>query len=441
MNSKKKILLQCQSITYLYMGLAAILTKYSKNDVDIDIFFTKYDVSAEFIEYVKMNKLFKNLFIMNYDAFYKIKNPLNKIMDNKLNKFYYDKIYTKYIAYKYKKQLGNNEYSEIFYSEGSLHIIYANIAYPNAHFVMYGDGSGLIYNPCNSKLIDFYNNTFNDRFYKIKSPNEIISLAPYKKDNSIDISGIPVLATNPEILLDIIKKDTSIQSKVNKYANHIQNEYFNYDKKILILTSRLEDKRFNMSEKHQIDIYIDMINKYANENSLIIIKPHPTSEINLTAILKEKCNCKIIDIPDELKPLPVEIYTNLLKQIDTVITFLSSSKISLKALYGINGLDCYDIIQNYPLKNRVNIDLEVYQKICKKFDNWDKKSIIYECDVLSEYLKFYKKNEEPQTVFIRKNKLIENIFSVRNIIISNKKYKQLTILGVKIKFSQKTHKI
>ena len=47
MNSKKKILLQCQSLTYLYTGLASILTKYSIDEVNIDIFFTKNECPQE----------------------------------------------------------------------------------------------------------------------------------------------------------------------------------------------------------------------------------------------------------------------------------------------------------------------------------------------------------------------------------------------------------
>lgn len=436
MVTKKQILLQCQSIIYMYTGLAAILTKYSQDEVDIDIVFTKRVFSEEFFEYIKMNKYFNNLYIPDFVIVDKIIKRLNKLKVNYFNKIYFDKVYKKYITFKFREQFNNNKYSEIFYSEGSDFIMYLNIAYPNAHFVMYGDGSGLIYNPCNSKLIDFYNPTCDKKLYEIKSPDEIISLAPYKKENSVSVSGISVSATNPQILLEIIQQDISIQQKVDNFAKNICSECSYYDKKILLLPSRLEDKRFLMSDDDQINIYIDMINNYATENSLIIIKPHPTSKINLIPILQKRCNCKIIEIPNELKPLPVEVYTNLLKQMDIIITFLSSSKISLKAIYNIDSFDAYDIIQNYPLKERVNVDLDVYQKVYERFDSWDKHSIIYECDVLPEYTKFYKKYHKP-TYVSRKNTFVENVFSVRNIIGRDNKHKQVTILGIKLKFKNK----
>ena len=440
MNSKKKILLQCQSLTYLYTGLAAILTKYSTEEIDIDIFFTKRDASKEFINYIKMNKCFKNLYTLDFAVYDKINRKLSKLKVNTWNKIYFDKVYKKYIAYKFREQLNKNEYSEIFYSEGGCSFIYLTFAYPNAHFVMYGDGSGLIYNPSNSKLINFNQNTSKKRLFKLKSPDEIIALAPYKEDDSVDITGVPISATNPQILLDIIKRDKEIQHKVDDFANSISSDFSQYDKKILLLPSRLEDKRFCMQDDDQINIYVDIINKYTTDNSLVILKPHPTSKINLLSSLREKCSCKIIDIPDDLKPLPVETYVNLLNQMDKIITFLSSSKVSLKAIFNIDTLDEYDVIQNYPLKERVNIDLDVYQKVCERFDNWDKKSIVYECDVLPEYKKFYQKYSKP--VFVpRKNTFSENIFSIRNIGTPDEKRKQLTILGLRFKFksSKKVH--
>ncbi len=440
MNSKKKVLLQCQSLTYLYTGLASILTKYSIDEVNIDIFFTKNECPQEFLNYIKMNEVFQNLYLINSSIYDKINKKLFSRKVNFFNKIYFNCLLKKDIATRLKKQLDNNDYSEVFYSEGGCSFIYLTIAYPNAHFVMYGDGSGLIYNPSNSKLIDFNQNTSEKRLYKLKSPDEIIALAPYKKDDSVDITGVPISATNPQILLDIINRDKEIQHKVDDFANSISSDFSQYDKKILLLPSRLEDKRFCMQDDDQINIYVDIINKYTTDNSLVILKPHPTSKINLLSSLREKCSCKIIDIPDDLKPLPVETYVNLLNQMDKIITFLSSSKVSLKAIFNIDALDEYDVIQNYPLKERVNIDLKVFSEVCKRFDNWDKKSIVYECDVLPEYKKFYQKYSKP--VFVpRKNTFSENIFSIRNIGTTDEKRKQLTILGLKFKFksSKKIH--
>lgn len=135
---------------------------------------------------------------------------------------------------------------------------------------------------------------------------------------------------------------------------------------------------------------------------------------------------------------------NAEKYLRTTLNCLLSQ--TLKELEVICINDCSKdgslaILNEYSQKDeRVNIDLDVYQKVCERFDNWDKKSIVYECDVLPEYKKFYQKYSKP--VFVpRKNTFSENIFSIRNIGTPDEKRKQLTILGLRFKFksSKKVH--
>ena len=52
---KKRILLQCQALTYLYTGLGAIYTKYSdcKKNLEIDVLFTKEVEPSAFLDKIK----------------------------------------------------------------------------------------------------------------------------------------------------------------------------------------------------------------------------------------------------------------------------------------------------------------------------------------------------------------------------------------------------
>ena len=441
-NSKIKILLQCQGLTYLYMGLGAIYTKFRNDDIIIDCLFTKPEPTEQFIKYVSNNKYINNLFLINWNNV----NILNKKISKIKNKFF-DKVYYKfYLNGEIKKEINNclknNKYSYCFYSEGSdlMNLIYHTL--PHMNYIMYGDGSGLIWNGFASKLISIKNNYVKPEFVKILNPNEIISLAPYKEDNSINIDGVPISSIDINSIIDIINQDKYTHNIVKSYTTKILNNYKSYDKKIILMTSSLEDARFMMPSEEQINIYVDILDKYSSENSLVIIKQHPTSKINLANILEEKCKCTIIGMPPETSPLPIEVFSELVLNVDNVITFLSSSIISLKILYDVNGIDAWDIVQKYQLKHRVNIILEFYNQVIKNIPTWDKKSLIYEENVIPKYERFYNEfaykfeGNDIKLPDSRKNKFLENIFSIRNIIKNSRNYKMITFLGLKIKLGR-----
>ena len=106
MNSKKKILLQCQSLTYLYTGLASILTKYSIDEVNIDIFFIKNECPQEFLNYIKMNEVFQNLYLINSSIYDEINKKLFSLKVNFFNKIYFNCLLKKDIATRFKKTIG-----------------------------------------------------------------------------------------------------------------------------------------------------------------------------------------------------------------------------------------------------------------------------------------------------------------------------------------------
>ena len=283
-------------------------------------------------------------------------------------------------------------YETVFFSHefDCILISYLKDIAKHIHVVQYGDGSGLLMRK-NTKLINpFYAPRINPFLGEIY-PDEVIALAPLIEDGSCEFDNIPVSATDPEVLSKLIENDVNVQKKVNKYIDEVLDKYSNYENKVLLLTNSLEDKRFRMSEEDQINIYIDMIEKYCPDNSLVILKLHPTAKVDLTDVLMQRCkkNCVFEVIPLELKAYPVELYSKLMKNLGLVITFLSSSRVSLSLLYNVETTDALEVVNNYPLKDRVDFVLDCYKKCIDLYPNWDKKSILYKCDIVPFVIKFY----------------------------------------------------
>ncbi len=433
---KKRILLQCQNLTYFYFGLASIYTKYAKEDVIVDVLFTNPNQSNVIMDYIKSNKHIENVFGINYKQVHKISKKINTMINTFANRLYFNLYFKHYMQSKISKMLNKNTYDSVFYSEGSKVMCLLSTVMPNVEYVIYGDGSGLIYNRHASRLLGINNVYKKPYFLNEISPNEIISLAPYKKDNSLNTDGLSITATNTDITVELIKSHDEVQNVVNEFAQQIENDYKEYDKKILLTTSRLEDNRFLMDKDEQINIYVDMINEFATKNSLVVLKQHPNSKVDLVEILSKKCDCKIIGVPAKLNFLPIESYTKLLFMMDKIITFISSSKIAIKMLYDIDTDDAWNIIQRYPLKERVNSELEFFKELIEKLPTWDKKSIILEKNmipILEAFLEKYK-HLFPEIEFKNmKNTFLENIFSVKSFYDVDIKRKVITILGLKIK--------
>lgn len=390
----KKILLQCQALTYLYTGLGAIYTKYQdcKEELEIDVLFTRNTETENYIKKIKLSKYIKNVYYISDEKLENIVSKIRKLKNNYegnilFKKFYYPKAYNVL-----RSVLPNFDYSDIFFSHEipTYLITFLKKVSPQTNFVIYGDGSGLLMGK-GTKLINPYRKPGKIVFLPEIKPDEIIALAPIIEDDSFDPIEIPVSATCPEILLKLIQNDTKIQESINTYTNSLLDKYSNYPHKTLLLTTRLEDKRFCMNKDDQINIYLDMIEKYCPENSLIILKLHPSTNTNIAKILSEKCtkNCAFEIMPDELKEYPIEIYSKLIQNIGLAITFLSSSRISLSQLYKIKTTDAYEIVQKYPLRYRINPMLKVFQKVLDNYPTWDKKSIIYQCDIIPDLKNFY----------------------------------------------------
>ena len=194
-----------------------------------------------------------------------------------------------------------------------------------------------------------------------------------------------------------------------------------------------------MSDEEQVNIYIDMINKYCPKGSLVLLKLHPTSSKDMISILKEYCGNDYVfeAIPTELKEIPVELYCDLMKNLNAVITFLSSSKISLTLLYGINCINAYEVVQNYPLHMFVNPILKVYDEVLERYKYWDKKSLVYQCNLVEDFKKFYEfKGKVPVHIQKEKVTFLQKVFSIKNW--NNRKI--LRILGIKFSFKYKKQK-
>ncbi len=436
---KKRVLLQCQSLTYFYNGLGAVYTKYPGENIDIDVLFTNNSfIAKSFIEKIKASKYVQNAYIYDYQTFSKISKKIKKNKKNKFNTYLFNRFYKPKIFKTLRKQFNNYEYTDIVYShETQSNIIsYLKFAYPGAHFIMTGDGAGLLMGS-NSRLVDpLMKNPFEYKFFDEMKPDEIIALAPVLEDDSFDVSNIPISAINVQILLKIIFEDEKIQNEINTFTEDILEKYRHCKNKVLILTTLLSDIRLNMSKDSQVQIYADMIDKYCPDNGLVILKLHPTAREDFIYSVKEKCkkNCELVFIPSYLKEYPVEIYYNLIQNLDFVITFLSSSCISLARLYNIKTVDAYEITQKYPLKDKVNSSFKINNEIINLLKDWDEKSLLYKCDLASELVKLYSEEKIPDDKKERKKlSLLQKIFSVTNCYSDYGKKKQIVIFGIKIK--------
>lgn len=390
----KKILLQCQALTYLYTGLGAIYTKYNdcKEKLEIDVLFTRSLNVEAFLDKIKQSKHIKNIYYIDHEGLNNIVKDIRNLKNNSAGETLFQKFYCPEAYKELCSVIPSFEYSDVFFSHEIPNYLmtFLKKMSPQTNFVIYGDGSGLLMGK-STKLINPYNKPANISFLPEIKPDEIIALAPIIEDDSFDPIGIPVSATSPQILLELIEKDIKIQDLINSYTNSILEKYSHCKSKILLLTTRLEDKRFCMDKEEQINIYLDMIDKYCPENSLVILKLHPSTDINIAKVLNNRCSKKITFeiMPDELKEYPIEIYSRLMQNIDLAITFLSSSQISLSQLYKIKTTDAYEIVQKYSLKYRVNPMLRAFQKALNNYPTWDKKSILYQCNIIPDLINFY----------------------------------------------------
>ena len=91
-----------------------------------------------------------------------------------------------------------------------------------------------------------------------------------------------------EMLEFKIKNDFKIQSSIDHYMKPILDKFLHYENKILLLTTKLEDRRFGMSENEQVNIYLDIVDKYCPDNSLVVLKLHPSSKADIARVLKER---------------------------------------------------------------------------------------------------------------------------------------------------------
>lgn len=378
------------------MGLGAIYTKYkdSAEDLEIDVLFTKDVDSDNFVSKIKLSKYANNIYSIKRADFGKNIKRINKLKKNFLGKFLYEKVYRPRIHKIIKSKIPNFCYDEVFFSHElpfSIITFLKDIS-EKTNFVIYGDGSGLLMGK-DTKLINPYKKPTKNPFIQEIRPNEIVALAPIIEDDSFDAENIPVMGTEPKVLSDLIENDIQVQEKVNDYTDSILEKYPDNKNIILLLTNALDDKRFNMNEEDQVNIYFDMIDKYCPENSVVILKLHPTSKVDIAKILKEKCkkNCIFEVFPNELKEYPIEIYSKLIKKSSLVITFISSSRVSLSLMYNVDTSDAFDVIQNYSLKHRVNPVLNVLQKNLELYPNWDKKNVLYQCDIVPQLEEFYEK--------------------------------------------------
>lgn len=392
---KKRVLLQCQSLTYFYMGLAAVYTKYRDRDVIVDVLFTREASDVEtFVKKLKCSEYVDSVYCFQNETLKRTSRKIEKLKSDFWGKFLFEYKYKRRINKIIKSNLGNAEYSDVFYShELSYNLIkFIQFTYPNINLVIYGDGSGLLMYKCDQLINPCISISKNIYINGLK-PDEIISLSPYIEDNSFDEEGIKVTATDKDVFIDIIEKDTPIQDLLNEFTDEVKKKYANITKKYLLLTTRLDNERFMMSPEDQIQIYIDIIEKYCDVGSLIILKLHPVGNVGLYECLKERLNAlyTVEVIPGSLKEYPVEIFSSLLKELTSVISFISSSKVSLKVLYDINCIDGIDIIKNYNLIHRIAPVLDVYSKVTEKIPNWDKKSVIYKTDIVPAIKEFYEK--------------------------------------------------
>ncbi len=393
---KKRVLLQVQALTYLYMGLGAIYTKYKDfpGELEVDVLFTG-DLDADnFIRKIKLSKYINSVYCINRNSdLRKISKRIEKLKNNFLNRFLYKKFYGPIAKEIINYKIPNLNYDDVFFSHESHLLIISLLRTINEkiNFVMYGDGSGLLMRK-DSKLVNPFVKIIKNPVLNEIVVDEIIALAPMIEDGICDFDNIPVTATEPAILSDLIENDSNAQEIINNWTDVILEKYSNFNHKILLLTTRLDDKRFNMSEEDQVSIYIDMVNEYCPENSLVILKLHPSSTVDVAKILQEKRikNCVFETVPITLKEYPVEIYSKLMKNLDLAITFLSSSRISLSLLYNMETIDSSEVIKNYPLKDRVNCFLEVYAKVLELYPTWNKKSILCKYDLVPMLIDFYK---------------------------------------------------
>lgn len=213
----KRILLQCQALTYLYMGLGAIYTKYKdcSEDLEIDVLFTGDSNVDDFIDKLALSKYVHNIYCINKLDRRKISKRINKLKNNMFGRFLYKKFYQPRAYKMISSKIPNlMSYETVFFSHefDCILISYLKDIAKHIHVVQYGDGSGLLMRK-NTKLINpFYAPRINPFLGEIY-PDEVIALAPLIEDGSCEFDNIPVSATDPEVLSKLIENDVNVQKK------------------------------------------------------------------------------------------------------------------------------------------------------------------------------------------------------------------------------------
>lgn len=377
---KKKILLQCQGLLYFYMGLASIFTMHSKEDIEIDILISAM-WDSPFIDIIRKNKYVNNVHIIKYRFPNKYKK-LFTIKNNLLNKIKYYFRYKSKLIKSIKNEINiqsnlNEDYSEVYFSlEQSLLITSLKLVYPNATFNTYGDGPGMVIGT-NSRLIYKDKKFLNFKFFKEIKPDNIVALLPYRQDKSMDIENVPIIATDKNILKEIILEDNEVQKKVIDFKNEL-NQKFPEKKKNILLMTALSDKRYDVSIENQVKLYLEIVYKYCSEGSICVLKCHPTCGNELFEKIKmtNNKNITLLKLPDSMSVYPVESLYELIKDFDNVMTFISSAYVMLKYLYNIDCISSVNELEKYTGKNYVLDFVKEQYSILERIEGWDRKSLI-----------------------------------------------------------------
>lgn len=302
-----------------YYHLLIAIIKKLKSDIDSDlaiIAISKNDCLIKdelLIDRLKQVGLFKNIFIydLSYDAkgILHIYNFFKKIIETSIN--------IKKKVYRF------NEYEDvyIFHDYGIIGYI---LNKQKVKYNLIEDGTDC-FKSYNKKVLKSFRRNWLIR--KLKRLFYFYERGESKAIKSIEVNDATDLYVKDKKIIECPKKilfsSLTTQEKETIIDIFMENKdtICTEGDSLLLLTQPIDADTYGFinSEKEKVQIYYEIIKKYANNNR-IIIKPHPWENTNYSEYLKNEENIEILD-----KNFPVEILNFFNNKFKKVITINSTA--------------------------------------------------------------------------------------------------------------------
>lgn len=359
----KAILLHTYNVGNFFYGLAAIKTVHKKIDY-IDVVFCneskeKYEI---LMSIVKVFPEIRNVIFYDRRKHKKLRIPLT-------GRFYHKILDKLGFSERYKREIfGDSCYDEIYYQH-ELNIYIAILKYHfKSKLVMYGDGYGLLWGQSGA--------WWSKRDSRYLVPDEIVALLPTDIVGFVREHGIPVNVIDPEIVLQLLKKNTSLMDDINDFICKFNPN--NSKKMAVIATEPLTETRL-MEFYDEVSLNVDLIKTFVDVGSLVFVKPHPGEILNKVPVYREKLGTdyEIIELPYNLKILPFEL---MIPFVDSGAKFILHGSLSVifKYLFHIESDDISPVYSRHNMSRNLSVGQFVLDALYNKIDSWNGSGLIYD---------------------------------------------------------------